>query len=183
MIFTSMDALKFHEAEAVGRARGVDFLNEKRIGSLIVHYYKQPFQDDSFFTDKQIDTFVIPYLINNCGDGLTQKFFNSALSYLSFKEITYRADNKYGSKVIHDIEFGIYQVIKELNDNLKHRISTPSNVIENAINSSPFELSDEQRQAVRLACTNGVTVISGNAGAGKSTILGIVTKILQAIAI
>ncbi|EEK59002.1 AAA family ATPase [Bacillus cereus] len=30
-----------------------------------------------------------------------------------------------------------------------------------------------------MACTNGVTVISGNAGTGKSTILGIITKIFK----
>ncbi|MET3658590.1 AAA family ATPase [Sporosarcina psychrophila] len=171
--------LKFHEAEVVGRARGIDFLNQKRIGALIVAYYKQPFQDDSFFTDNQINSYIIPYRIKNCGDGLNRKHFNSALSYLSFKKATHRSNNKLGLKVTHDVEFGIYQTIKELNDELKHRISTPTDVIESVINSSPFALSDEQREAVYLACTNGVTVISGNAGAGKSTILGIITKIFK----
>ena len=171
--------LKFHEAETVGRAMKIDLLNEKRIGSLIVHYYKRPFQDNSYFTDKQIDIFVIPYLIDNCGGILNPKHFNSALSYLSFKEMTHRANNKLGLKVIHDVEFGIYQTIHQLQQDLKHRISTPDEVIEQAINNAPFELSDEQSEAVRLACTNGISIISGNAGAGKSTTLGIITKIFQ----
>ncbi|HFJ9299707.1 TPA: AAA family ATPase [Bacillus paranthracis] len=171
--------LKFHEAEAVGRARSIDFLNEKRIGALIVAYYKQPFQDDSYFTFNQIDTYIIPYLISHCGDGFNQKHFNSALSYLSYKGAIHKTNNKMGLKVNYDVEFGIYQTIKELNDELKYRISTPTKIIEDVINSSPFELSDEQREAVYLACTNGVTVISGNAGAGKSTILGIITKIFK----
>src|SRR5699024_8339737 len=59
--------LKFHEAENIGEAKGIDSLNEKRIAALILAYYKKPFQDDSYFTDKKIDTFVIPYLIDNCG--------------------------------------------------------------------------------------------------------------------
>lgn len=170
--------IKFHEAEVVGRKKSIDYLNEKRIASFIMAYYKKPFQDDSYFTDKQIDTFVIPYLIEECG-ALNQKHFDSALNYLKFKEIMFRTDNKMGLKITHDIEFGIYQLIKEMNDKLKHRISTPSTVIEDVINSSPIKLSDEQRQAVHLACTNGLTVISGNAGAGKSTILGIITKIFK----
>ncbi|HDR7260264.1 TPA: AAA family ATPase [Bacillus paranthracis] len=171
--------LKFHEAETVGRARSIDFLNEKRIGALIVAYYKQPFQDDSYFTFNQIDNYIIPYLISHCGDGFNQKHFNSALSYLSYKGTIHKTNNKMGLKVNYDVEFGIYQTIKELNDELKHRISTPTKIIEDVIHSSPFELSDEQREAVYLACTNGVTVISGNAGAGKSTILGIITKIFK----
>lgn len=171
--------IKFHEAETVGRAMKVDLLNEKRLAALIVHYYKLPFQDDSYFTDKQIDTFVISYLISNCGDGLNQKHFNSALSYLSFKKMSHRTDNKLGLKVIHDIEFGIYQTIQQLVEDLKHRISTPNHVIDNLINNAPFELSEEQREAVLLACTNGVSIISGNAGAGKSTTLGIITKIFN----
>ncbi|HDR3650352.1 TPA: AAA family ATPase [Bacillus anthracis] len=168
--------LKFHEAETIGHAKGIDLLNEKRIGALIVAYYRQPFQDDSYFTDEQINTYVIPYLIDNCG-GLNQKQFNAALSYLSFKDATFRIDNKLGMKVVHDVERGIYLVIKELQDDLKHKVATPIEEVEHAINNASFELSDEQSEAVRLACTNGISIISGNAGAGKSTTLGIITRV------
>lgn len=44
-------AIKLNEAETVGRVKKIDFLNEKRIAALIVAYYRQPFQDDSYFTD------------------------------------------------------------------------------------------------------------------------------------
>ncbi|EEK59003.1 hypothetical protein bcere0005_53850 [Bacillus cereus 172560W] len=125
--------LKLHEAEAAGRASSIDFLNEKRIDALIVAYYKQPFQNDSYFTFNQIDTYIIPYLISHCGDGFNQKHFNSALSY---KGTIHKTNNKMGLRVNYDVEFGIYQTIKELNDELKHRISTPTKIVEDMINSS-----------------------------------------------
>ncbi|MDK7419264.1 AAA family ATPase [Bacillus paranthracis] len=171
--------LKFHEAETIGRARGIDLLNEKRIGALIVAYYKQPFQNDSFFTDQQMNTFIVPYLVNHCGDGLNQKHYNSALSYLRFKEATHRLTNKTGLKIVYDTEWGIYQTIKELQDKIKNSVTVATNVIEDEIKSAPFELSNEQQEAVRIACTNGISIISGNAGAGKSTTLGIITKVFS----
>lgn len=171
--------LKFHEAEKIGRYKSVDYLNVKRIGALIVAYYRQPFQNDSYLTDEQFDNYIIPYLVSNCGDGLSHRHVNSGLSYLNYKKTTYRTSNKTGLKVVHDIEYGIYSIITELNTVLKYRVSTPSEVIENAIKNAPFELSEEQSEAVRLACTNGISIISGNAGSGKSTTLGIITKIFK----
>lgn len=171
-------AIKFHEAEIVGREMNIDLLNIKRIGALMVAYYRQPFQDDSYLTDEQLTTFVIPYLINNCGDGLNQKHYNSAVSYLRHREATHRADNKTGLKIVHDTESGIYQTINSLNDKLKTAVTPSRTIIDNAITNAPFELSDEQIEAVNIACENGISIISGNAGAGKSTILKVITEVL-----
>lgn len=173
-------AIKLNEAETVGRVKKIDFLNEKRIAALIVAYYRQPFQDDSYFTDEQMNMFIVPYLVNNCGDGLNQKHYNSALSYLNFKKATHRMDNKTGLKAVHDTEKGIYQLVETLKNGLKYRGSTiTGEIIEHEISKAPFELSEEQREAVKIACTNGISIISGNAGAGKSTTLGIVTKVFK----
>lgn len=172
-------ALKLHEAETIADSLGIDLLNEKRIGALIVGFYKQPFQDDSFFTDEQMNTFIVPYLVKKCGEGLNQKHYNSALSYLRFKDATHRAEDKTGLRIVHDTEFGIYRAINELNSDLKSRVHVPDDLIERVISHAPFQLSEEQIEAVRIACTNGLSIISGNAGSGKSTTLGIITKIFN----
>ncbi|MED3789408.1 hypothetical protein P4576_19695 [Peribacillus frigoritolerans] len=86
--------LKLHEADVIGLARGIDYLNQQRIGAFIVGFYKQPFQNDSYFTDEQFNTFIVPYLIKHCGDGLNHvhlknknewsKSINSAIRFVNF---------------------------------------------------------------------------------------------------
>lgn len=172
-------ALKFHEAETIGRAKNVNLLNDKRIGALIIHWFKQPFQSDSYLTYEQMDKFVIPYLVSNCGDGLNAKHYDFALKYLKSKDAIFEGMGKIGLKAVHDTELFIYKTIKELHTETSARANTPHDIIDNAIHNAPFKLSDEQAEAVRFACTNGVSIISGNAGAGKSTTLGIITNVFE----
>ncbi|MFJ5751658.1 AAA family ATPase [Peribacillus frigoritolerans] len=173
------DALKLHEAETIGRAKKIDSLNVKRIGAWIISFLKKPFQNDSYLTYDQMNKFVVPYLINNCGDGLNEKHYYSALTYLKEKDVIFEGLGKIGLKVIHDTEFSLRETIQELYTVTNARVSSPMHLIEDAISNAPFELSDEQSDAVTLACINGVSIISGNAGAGKSTTLGIITKIFK----
>ncbi|MFS8601541.1 AAA family ATPase [Priestia megaterium] len=170
-------AIKFHEAETIGRAKNIKLLNDKRIGALIVQWFKQPFQSDSYLTYEQMNKFVVPYLINNCGDGLNERHYESALSYLKSKDAIFEGMGKIGLKAVHDTEFYIHETMKQLYTEANARANTPHDIIENEISNAPFKLSDEQAEAVRLACTNGVSIISGNAGAGKSTTLGIITNV------
>ena len=47
--------------------------------------------------------------------------------------------------------------------------------------TQPFSLTDEQRDAVRLACTSKVISLSGGAGTGKTTVLNAVESVLEAV--
>jgi exodeoxyribonuclease V alpha subunit len=55
----------------------------------------------------------------------------------------------------------------------------PDSLVERAASDMALTLSEDQRLAIRTALLNGVTVITGGPGTGKTTIINVIMKILQ----
>ena len=83
----------------------------------------------------------------------------------------YKAENKSASRLMHLKE----QDVREL----KKIISSPDAFMRKFEEERGIELTEEQRRAVLSAITNGVTVITGGPGTGKTTIINTVIYILE----
>lgn len=81
---------------------------------------------------------------------------------------------------LHDAELGIATHLKRLQDGFKHRRGKQVlNHINSAQNAIGVELADAQRDAVKMALLNAVSVITGGPGTGKTTIVRVMLEVLK----
>lgn len=98
-------------------------------------------------------------------------YFDTMLSSNTF---LYQEDEKIGLKSYRQVESNIFDILKEktLFNNPKFNFTNAE--IETALNQAEreqgFEYSDEQRRSIYSALRTNITIISGKAGTGKTSI-------------
>lgn len=92
-------------------------------------------------------------------------------------EFLYFKDDTVGLKKYYNIEQKIFDKLKELN-NVEPYIQDLDleKAIKNSENKLGFELTDEQKEAVKSIETNNVIVVTASAGAGKTTVISAIIE-------
>lgn len=91
--------------------------------------------------------------------------------------ILYFNDDKVGLAKYHELESNIFNILVSLNNYNKSFEVDIEDGIQEAEKEQGFKFSDEQNQIIEKAFENNVTVISGRAGTGKTSISRAILKI------
>lgn len=91
--------------------------------------------------------------------------------------ILYFNDNKVGLAKYHELESNIFNILVSLNNYNKSFEVDIEDGIQEAEKEQGFQFSDEQNRIIEKAFENNVTVISGRAGTGKTSISRAILKI------
>ncbi len=179
----------FKTADGIAKNLGLPPDHPSRIEAGIVYAMNEIVEDGHVFTpenkliDRAMDLLECEKALINSGidrlsaknrikkDTFPPEFKNSHSQELSLTDTDIHAPIIYLTPFYFS-ELGLAKKIRELNNHPIKAWQAPLFIKEN-------QLSDEQKEAVRLALTNPVSVITGGPGTGKTTCLKALIQILE----
>lgn len=111
-------------------------------------------------------------LFNECNDrinGVSDTEFKTTLNLLKNKQAIYIDKSYIYLQELYQAEVAIAEIISEKNNNKTSITDKEAEIFVNSYNN--VDLNKEQKQAVVMALTNKISIISGSAGTGKTTVL------------
>lgn len=104
------------------------------------------------------------------------------LEYLQKEGLLVIDENRIYLKEYHLKESSLIRKLKErLALKLRELTTKEIEVVTDIINSNSFKLNKEQEKAILESLSNQITIISGQAGSGKSTIVNLILKSIKAL--
>lgn len=175
-ILTKAKGIGFKKADEIAIKLNPDLKISKYRVEAFVHwflYYTANTDGDTWVTKRKLDTSVDEN-IPECYD-IYEKFLEEQKS--SGEALVIR-ENKIGLKYFHNLELSVLSLLDDLNyANIKSE--NIEDGIEEAEKSQQFSFTDEQKNAIKRCCESNVSLITGQAGTGKSTILRSLVNIYQ----
>lgn len=106
----------------------------------------------------------------------------SKLEYLQEEGLLIINENRIYLKEHYLNECGLIQNLKERLSLKSMQLTTKEiEIVNDIINSNSFKLNKEQKESILESLSNQITIISGQAGSGKSTIVNLIVKSIKAI--
>lgn len=105
--------------------------------------------------------------------------YNSTLRKLIKNEKVILENNKVYYKSFYDLEKFIAEVVVSIGSKTVSKGKIKRSVLEEELNNFPFELNEQQINAVKRCLVNNLSVLTGPPGCGKSTIIKALTNIYQ----
>ena len=139
-----------------------------------VNYYLKDIGEQNGHTWVTLDT------LKSCISDYVPECIEYLDLLLTSNKFLYQEDNKIGLKVYRDVEESIFEILNEktLYNNPKFEFTNAE--IETAINQAEreqgFKYTEEQVQRIKEGLKNDITVITGKAGASKTTISRAILK-------
>lgn len=174
-ILTKARGIGFKRADEIAVKLNKNVLRSPYRAAAFVNWYLEHVAEnegDTWITRKKLDSAAEEY-IPECYEAYKdyldeQETRNSGLVILG---------NKIGKRYYYDLENNIIKRLDDLNS-----VETKLDVnieakIERAEQLQGFSYTDEQKDAIKSCCQAGVSLISGQAGTGKSTILRGITSV------
>ena len=134
--------------------------------------------------DNEGHTWVtLSQLKNNVSDNVVD-CYDLLDELLEHNLFLYKEDDKIGLKEYRDVESRIFQILidKQNEENTKINIDDIERInqcITNVEKDQGFEYTEEQKSVILKALNNNLTIISGKAGTGKTSITRGILKIYQ----
>ena len=151
-------------------------LSKQRTYAFIIYYLKDIGENvgHTWVRENVLESAVINN-INECID-----IYHDIIKLEKQKNvILYFEDDKVGLAKYHELESNIFNILVSLNNYSKSFKVNIEDGIQEAEKEQGFNFSDEQNQIIRRAFENNVTIISGRAGTGKTSISRAILKIYK----
>lgn len=171
--------IDFKQIDQMALEIGISYDNEKRITSGIKYgLIRSTYNGNSCVVKENLIEFVIQLLdvsTQNVEDGLISLKVNGEIVIEKREEIQYVY-----LKYFYETEEEIVIRIKRLNNtrNVK-KVNNINNELKKIENNSNIELSEKQKEAIKLINENNVTIITGGPGTGKTTIIKSIIDIYE----
>ena len=115
-----------------------------------------------------------------------REYFNLSLDYDEFSNILYELiketkivneESRYYLKEIYDMEIDVAKNLYKISDYSPKVINDFDSEIESLEETVKVNYNEDQKNAIRTALENSITIISGGPGTGKTTIINAIVKI------
>ena len=168
------EALSFNQVDEIAMKAGVPIDDDNRLkyGLLYVLNRESILQGSTGCTDHQLKQ----YFLKTLGLQNTQ-LYRYALTKLANEGKVYRDDNNVFLKAFYDAEQEIAIKLTRM-ANIKYGMTYDEKIIEEEINNFDFQLNDGQINAINSCLEHQFSVITAQAGCGKSTISKAIIRIL-----
>jgi exodeoxyribonuclease V alpha subunit len=174
-IMTKIKGFGFKKVDALALKLNPEIrLSSKRVYAFI-NYYLKDMGDSIGHTWVYEDNLesAVRDNISECLD----IYYDVIKSEKNNNSLLYFEDNKVGLKLYHTMEKNIFNILISLNNYNKSFEVDIEDGIQEAEKEQGFQFSDEQNRIIEKAFENNVTVISGRAGTGKTSISRAILKI------
>ena len=176
ILIRDIDGIGFRMADKIALSLGMKELDERRIEALLVYSIKQIcFRNQDTYTSKEeIYRYALKEVYN-----LQYEDFEDVYNHLLYTEELIDEDGKIYYSDLYLAEKGIAKYLKKYVEAPSRNI--PAAVIEQEINKierlEGIKYSLGQRQAIISCINNGISIITGGPGTGKTTVVNAIIKV------
>lgn len=128
--------------------------------------------DTYYFKEEIIDRLHFGYKII-----IDEVFLDNMLKELIKEDLIIVIDNKYYLNEIYEKEYMICNNLREIKSYIPKKIKALDAKIEFLENSLDVTYNEDQKNAIKKALENSISIISGGPGTGKTTIINAICKI------
>ena len=173
-IYSLLDIIDFNKLDKVFLANHNNDC-EVRIRACIIESFKRLGMNngDTYFYKDEI--FI--YLRDNFKIFLEESEFNKYLDELSLDNQIVIEKDRYYLREFYDYEYDIAYNLKYINSLPKKQISNFDDLISGLEENIDVKYNNEQKNAIRGALENRVSIITGGPGTGKTTIINAIVKL------
>lgn len=181
-IYRILDDIKditFSKIDEIAKKQNIDLNDIYRIEACIIHMMNQlTFSSgDTYLTYSEVLNAVSYYL----NDSLDVNVFDEALSELDASlKIKIEEDRYYLYDDYESEEF----ISEKINYLINKQVKTENNIeekVKELEDKFQIEYNDLQKEAIKAALTNNITIITGGPGTGKTTIIKAITELYKTI--
>ena len=166
----------FNEIDEIAINSGIDKDDDRRIQALIIHVMNE-------VTFETGDTYMsfeeILHNIKNYHHNINEEELEYNISKLNEERKIVITDKKYYLKEFYEAEKYIADKICFLNDMTKARPASLDEKIKELEAKNNIKYDKVQKNAIKKAITNNVTIITGGPGTGKTTIVKAIVTLLK----
>ncbi len=168
-LLQDIEGLSFQKIDSIARNMGVDSDNEERIKACILYcigdlIYKN---GDTYVTLSEIKDSVEEYL----NFEIEEVDYHEYLDSLKKSEYIVLENDKYYLKDLWDAENNIIKKIVVLKRATRKASSKLDIYIQNLEEENGIEYGEKQKEAIKTALSNNISIITGGPGTGKTTII------------
>ncbi len=168
----------FTNIDIIAKKLNIEDKDERRLEALIIHM----FNDLTFNTG---DTYLLfediyNYMINEIKD-LDSETINYIILKLNTKNRIIIKEDKYYLKEFYEAEEYIIDRLCFLNDIENRKLPKLDEKIEELEKKNNIIYDDTQKEAIKKAINNNLTIITGGPGTGKTTIIKAIVSLFQTI--
>ena len=180
ILIDEADGIGWVKADTLALNKGMDPESEARIGAYIKYLLRKLANDEGhtwvavdFLFDKMFE--IVPNIEPSKLQSYFSGFMKNGLLYYTGNE-----DRRVGLKYYRDLEETIGETLTLIKYGSMPNYEGVEESILEAEKETGFEYTEEQRRAIKAILSNKITLITGLAGTGKSSIMLPVVKVLKA---
>lgn len=178
VLIDEIDGIGWAKADEMALNSGIEEHSDFRIEGFIKHYLKEEAnQGNSWVTPQDL----FEATLDNLGD-IDQNRLREIMYQMYEKKILWWDEDKtvIGLKVYYELENNISnELIRLLKQENKFECSNQDLIIKTMEIEQGWKFTEEQLQAIKTVVDNQVSIITGSAGTGKSTVVSGVLSILK----
>lgn len=178
-VLTRIKGLGFKTVDAMALKLNPDIkVSQKRVASFLNYYFTELGENTG---DTLVSKTVLDNIISNDYPECAEIYNDLIEHEKSGGLFLCIIDNDVGLARCHNAEMSVYNLLQAIDsaDSSDRFDIDIDEGIRAAEREQGFEFTDEQKECVKNACCNNVTLITGRAGSGKSTVLRAITKIYR----
>lgn len=175
-VLTEVDGLGFKKVDSYALKMGIEEESEYRVEACVRYILEEQSNNNGH-------SWILKSSLIKEASGLMKIDESHVSDYIdnqseSKNNNLYIDDKRIGMKHLYKYEKSIYEGINEIQSYKPLRVENIDEKISKAQEKQGFEFTDEQRGAIEKVVNNNVSVITGKAGTGKTTILKGVIEVL-----
>ena len=179
-IFRLLDDIKelsFVKLDEIGKKLGYEKTDERRIGACLIYLLNQESfkQGDTYFGKEEIYQLLKKYLKLDFSDIL----FEEVITQLEDASKIVVVDSQLYLKELYDAEVNIATRLVNLTRKETKKYKKLDTSLEMLEEMNHINYNNKQKEAIKSALLNNVTIITGGPGTGKTTIIKAIVELYQ----
>ena len=168
-IIDDIDTINFKKLDEISINLSIDRLDERRIEACIIYLMKELCFKNG---DTYLTYFEIYEELNKYNhEEISEDLFNNCLDNLVGDLKIVIEDDKFYLIDVYDAEVNIVSTIKYLTNKEVSEYKNIDKYIKELENENDILYNDSQKEAIKKAVSNNITIITGGPGVGKTTII------------
>lgn len=168
-LLEDIDNLSFQKIDSIARNMGIESDNEDRIKSCILYSIEKLIyaRGDTYVTLEDIKESTESYLNFEISDENYKTFIDE----LRWNSYIVLEDDKYYLKNLYDAENNVVRKIYELQRSKLGNLKKLDEKIKALEENNGIQYGLKQKEAIKMALTSNISIITGGPGTGKTTII------------